>query len=311
MTGAGAPLRLAWDRGEAMVTPLSAAIHHLALRLPDGRRITPLAEAPWHDDEATVGDVSIAAHLRHLGGEWPCVPFGRTSVDPVTHGYGTDQHWTIIDRHSGAVSLGIDYPDAHPVARLTRTIAGVPGEARVAFTLTVETRAACRLPVGLHPIARLPDGEMALECKASHGETFPVVFEDGISRLAAGKRFADTSSLPLAGGGSIALGELARLPTEEAVQLFGVDGHAALRCPGEGYRLILDWDASHFPTLLLWLSAGGRTAKPWRGRFRGLGIEPLDATFEARDGSGVIAGGRQFAAGERWTTSYSIGADAG
>ena len=45
------------------------------------------------------------------------------------------------------------------------------------------------------------------------------------------------------------------------------------------------------------------------GRFRGFGVEPLNARFEARDGAVAIAGGRAFRAGEVWSTRYSIGAD--
>ena len=40
--------------------------------------LRPLAEAPWQGDADIAADASIPAHLRHLGGEWACVPFGRS-----------------------------------------------------------------------------------------------------------------------------------------------------------------------------------------------------------------------------------------
>ena len=304
--------RLQWPFGSAEVWPLGGTAHHVAFTLPDGRTVRPLAEASWHDDPATTGDESIPAHLRWLGGEWPCVPFGKTSADPIVHGHGTDNCWRFDAADDGAARLSIDYPAGHAIARLQRSIACVADRPALDFTLTVHARADFRLPVGLHPIVRLPDAGkgIALDAAFSHGETFPAVFETAVSRLAVGERFGSLGSLPLTGGGEVSLNDLAHLRTEEAAQLFGVDGVARVVWPDEGYALRLTWDPTDFPTLLLWLSAGGRLHNPWGGRFRGLGVEPLDAVFEAPDGVASIGGGRRFSAGEVWSTSYRIEAEA-
>lgn len=300
--------RLSWDRGRAEIWALSGAVHHLELDLPDGRAVRPLAEAPWHDDRTTTDDAAIPAHLRFLGGEWPCVPFGRTAVDPVVHGYGTDNAWEATQASRLAATVTIAYPPGHPVVRLTRTVNAVPGAPRLDFSLTAEARADCVLPVGLHPILALgqPGEEVRVEGGFTHGETFPVVFEKGVSRLAASTRFATPEALPLAGGNAVSFGNLLDETTEEAFQLFGVDGAIRVAYPKSGYAVRLEWNPADFPTLLFWVSTGGRTQQPWNGRFRGFGVEPLNARFEEAGGQGAIAGGRRFLAGEVWTTHYSI-----
>jgi hypothetical protein len=304
----GTPQPLVWSHGRAEIWPLGATIHHLEMRLPDGRLVRPLAEAPWHGDSDIIGDASIPAHLRHLGGEWPCVPFGSSAADPVTHGYGTDNRWRLLNGGRENSVWEIVYPADRPVERLRREIMGVHGHAAVDFTLTVTARRDCTLPIGLHPIVRLPDAGGTLRIEGSHayGETFPVVFQPDVSRLAPGARFAGTRALPLAGGGDTTLSALAAEVTEEAFQLFGVDGDLRAVYPDDGYALQLSWQARDFPTCLFWLSAGGRTAKPWNGRFRGLGIEPLDARFESSGDVAAIVGGRRMRAGEVWTTRYRM-----
>lgn len=309
MNGPGFRHKLAWDRGAAEIWALSAALHHLEMRLDDGRVIRPLAEAPWHDDAATTGDMAIAAHLRFLGGEWPCVPFGRSDADPVIHGFGTDNKWSLVESAPGTATLRIDYPEGHAISRLERTVSGAAGSARVDFTLTATARQDAVMPVGLHPILRLGEG-VQIEGRFAHGETFPTVFEPGVSRLAVATRFADTGALPLAEGGTVAFSDLLAATGEEAFQLFGVDGRLAIAYPRDSYRTVITWDEADFPTCLFWISTGGRRYAPWNGRFRGFGLEPLAARFADRLGSATIGGGRAFAAGQTWTTRYAIAVEA-
>lgn len=207
-----------------------------------------------------------------------------------------------------SASLSIGYPADRPIARLSRTIRGVPNEARVEFSLTVEARAACTLPVGLHPIMALgtPGEIVRVEGAFDHGETFPVVFEPDVSRLAPAARFSAMGALPLSGGGAVSFGALLNETTEEAFQLFGVNGALRVAYPGSGYAARLQWNPADFPTCLVWVSTGGRTHKPWNGRFRGFGVEPLNARFGAKGGEAFIGEGRTFLAGERWTTQYSL-----
>lgn len=307
-TSPGRSVRLEWSHGAADVFPLGAAIHNLTFVLAGGQLVRPLAEAPWHGEPGIVTDETIPAHLRHLGGEWPCVPFGRSSADPVGHGFGTDNLWTCETLDGDRQTWSIDYPDDRPVARVRRTIKPVADAPAVDFSLEVTARRNCTLPIGLHPIVRLPEaGErFAVEAAFARGEIFPVTFEAGVSRLRPCAQFHALDELPLVDGSAISLPGLCRERTEEAFQLMGAEGVVALAYPDAGYRLRISWDPSAFSTCLFWLSAQGRTAKPWGGRFRGLGVEPLEARFVERDGQGAIADGVALLPGQIWATSYRI-----
>ncbi len=302
---------LSWSHGSAEVRALSGAIHHLEFWLPDGSAVAPLAEAPWHDDDATTRDGAIPAHLRFLGGEWPCVPFGRTEADPVVHGFGTDNLWRFEEGGEG-VALSIDYPEDHPIARLRRTVRGVPGEARVEFTLAVTARRDCVLPVGLHPILALgtPGEAVRVEGAFSHGETFPVVFEPGVSRLRPAARFETPDLLPLAEGGTVSFGDLLKATTEEAFQLYGADGTLRIVYPQSGHAVRLDWNAerlSGLPVLGLDRRADGEAVERAVSRVRGRAAQ-CAFRREGRAGRNRRRP-RNFRAGETWTTRYFLGVE--
>jgi galactose mutarotase-like enzyme len=312
----GQPLHwsFSWDRGQADIHATGAALRNLVLELDDGSTIRPLAEAPWIGDPAVATDKEIAAHLRQLGGEWPCVPFGTTIIDPHHHGYCTDNDWHVTSQGVGTISLAIDYPATHPIARLERRISGVPGTAAIDMELAVEVRRTCKLPLGLHPIFRLPDkGRLQLDPGAfSRGLTFPKVFEPGVSRLKLGAEFRSLDTVPLARGGAADLSELPADLREEIIQLEAVAGSVGLFYPDGGHTVRLDWNPVDFPSLVLWLSDCGREAAPWSKRFRGIGVEPVngyfdDASLSSHAPAGVSVG-RRFTSGERWSTRYSISA---
>lgn len=307
--------KLGWDRGHAEVFATGAALHNLVFTLDDGSFCQPLAEAPWVDDAALATGGAIPDHLKLLGGEWPCVPFGTTAVDPHHHGYGSDNAWHVTSRSEGAIDLAIDYPEDHPITRLERRVAGVPGETVINLDLTVIARADCVLPVGLHPIFRLPDAGKRMHLAASgfsRGHAFPQVFEPGVSRLAVGARFAALDAVPLAGGGSADLSSPPADLREEIVLLESTNGGVHISYPDDGYAAHLEWSGEHFPSLVLWLSDRGRSALPWSNRFRGIGIEPVAAFFDntalAAYAPEGVALGRRFSAGQRWTTRYRISA---
>ncbi len=306
--------QLAWDRGHAEIFATGAALHNLVFAFDDGSSCRPLAEAPWIGDATLAKDDRVSAHLKLLGGEWPCVPLGTTTVDPHHHGYGTDNAWHVTGEGMGAIELAVDYPQDHPVARLERRISGVRGETAIDLELTVVARKGCMLPVGLHPIFRLPEAgkRMRLAAGFARGHTFPGVFEPGVSRFAAGTEFAALDAVPLATGGSADLSGPPAELREEIVFLEGIDGGVALSYPDDGYTVRLEWNSADFPSLVLWLSDRGRSAAPWSNRFRGIGIEPVAAFFDNTDlaawAPAGVALGRQFFAGERWTTNYRISA---
>ncbi len=301
--------------------------------LADGRQIAPFHIAPWFESGEAADQPGI---LQRLRGEWPCVPFGTAAdraalggwpasraagePDPRPHGFGSNHHWHWLETTGPELALAIDYPAAHPVSRLERRVQPVAGKAAIEFELTVHTRRDCILPIGLHPIFRLPAeaGMMQLEIAAGAGATFPGQV-DPSSIFSPGQFVDDWRAVALNDGTIL---DPSRLPlaqhTEDLLQLLNAGGHAALHNRAENYRVRLDWNATDFPGLLLWFSNFGRQHAPWNGRHLALGVEPVCAAFDlgcqvSSSPNPISARGnptaRTFRAGEVFVTRYRVAVD--
>lgn len=299
------------------------------------REVSLLAVAPWGDDIGPEHD-ALPPVMKRMRGEWPCAPFGAPAApaglpwrwrprrpagwtDPAIHGHAANSLWTLTRREEAAAELAIDYPAEHPVKRLERRIAGVPGEAAVAIELRVEARRAVALPVALHPVFGLPRKPRAalLEPGAfAAGRVYPLQAEPDVSLLVPDAEFTSVESIPSTAGEA----SIARLPmatdTEELVQLCGTGGAVSLVDMEQGCRTTLRFDPEAFPSVLLWIASRGRASYPWRGRFAAVGIEPVRAAFDlgvdvSCDPNNPIAKAGyatalELAAGEVFSTSYRI-----
>jgi hypothetical protein len=288
---------LAWSHGVVAAQRLGAMLAPVTFVLGDGRQVSPLHIAPWAGE---AGTESLPGILRRLRGEWPCVPFGY-SVPPdgftpewakcirpaaageEVHGHSSNHHWRWEEAPAGALRLSIDYPEDGPVSRLERTITPDPSAPAIDLDLRIEVRDDCRLPIGLHPVFRLPatPGGARLEPgRFDHGLTYPATVEPSAPLFARDGRFANLQQVPSRTGTAV---DASRLPlaadTEELLQLNGIDGRAALVNEAEGYRVTLSWQREHFPSLLLWLSNRGRKMPPWNGRHVAIGVEPICSPF--------------------------------
>ena len=322
---------LDWAHGSLTVLARGAMLGPVTFRLPDGRSVAPLWAAPWGPDETP------ETLLQTVRGEWPCVPFGYTSAaTPDTppdwaavlvpgaagewaHGYGSHHVWTWDDAGPGAIALHIDYPAGDPIRRLTRTLMPDPAGTAIDLTLTIEARADCALPMGLHFTFAMPDSPGALTLDPgpfAEGRTFPGRFEAGRSLAATDQGFADLAQVPAAGGGTL---DLTRLPlaaeTEELLLLNHSGGEVRLRHAAEGWQAVARWDPAAFPSLLMWLSNKGRQYAPWNARNLALGLEPVISPFgfgvaTAAGPNPMAARGvptaRVFRAGEVMTTRYRL-----
>ncbi len=288
---------LGWAHGALTVQRLGAMLAPITFVLADGRQVSPMHVAPWAN---APGTEALPGILRKLRGEWPCVPFGYSvpahgwaeawacvmgppEPDEEAHGYSSNHAWNWLDGDDGSLALTLAYPKASPVARVERKLTPDPSAPAVDIELSVAVRRACRLPIGLHPVFRLPGvaGAAALELGPfREGRTYPHDVEPGAEWFARNKTFAKLSSVPARGGGVV---DASRLPladdTEELLQIEGLDGMVALANPLEGYRVKLSWQKEHFPSLLLWYSNRGRKGAPWDGRHVAIGIEPICSPF--------------------------------
>lgn len=325
---------IAWAHGMASVQALGGMLGPVTFLLPDGRQVSPLHVAPWFDDPTRMDQPAI---LQDLRGEWPCIPFGtdvpRTLPQGwtatgetfdgagVPHGHSSNAEWVFSEVTSDRLTLTCDYPKTHPIRRLTRTIAADPKAPALDITLKVEARHPCRLPIGLHPTLRLPTtGQARLDPPTfRQGRVFPLDVEPGQGLLAPGSTFASLSEVPRRGKGALSLAALPLTEnTEELVQLTGVTGGFRLHHP-DNWTVTLDWDTTHFPSLLLWISNRGRSYAPWNSRHVALGVEPVNAAFDLGPAistapNPISAAGiytsQAFDPAKPFTTSYRIGVTA-
>ncbi len=278
-------------RASAAVRGLSGALVALEFDL-GGRTVRPLADPPWDSPPDLTGDDPPAAHLTVLGGEWPCVPFGRSGADPVKHGFGTDHSWRLISADATTARLTIDYPGAHPVARLDRSIRLSEDAPRVDLSLTIHARRATTLPVGLHPILALPRAPGALRlCPAPHGTilTAPAGLAPATSRLVADQEIGPDGLALSQDGSHICLWDQPGPESEDLVLIRNCGGALRVENRERGYALHLVWDAAALPHLLLWIANPGLARDPRLAGFRGLGTEPVAAYFDSTpDGAGGV-----------------------
>lgn len=288
---------LGWAHGALTIQRLGAMLAPVTFVLADGRQVSPMHIAPWSNEPE--GD-ALPGILRKLRGEWPCVPFGYSvpaegwpaawarvmgppEPDEEAHGHSSNHHWTWRESGSGSLSLSLIYPQASPVERVERTVTPDPSAPAIDIEFKIVVRHACRLPIGLHPVFRLPVETRAATLELGgfdEGRTYPHDVEPGAALFARDKNFFELTAVPSRSGKTV---DASRLPlaaaTEELLQIEGADGMAALVNHAEGYRVDLTWQKEHFPSLLLWYSNRGRKAAPWNGRHVAIGIEPICSPF--------------------------------
>ena len=293
-SSSAAARRLRWSHGEAELQALGGMLAPVVFKAAGQPDFSPLQVAPWADEP---GAERWPGGLRRLRGEWPCVPFGRCDRpaglpadwsprepgDAWGHGYASQHAWQWLEPDDPlALGLQITLPADQPVARLTRTVRALAGEAALEIELRIEARRACTLPVALHPTLRLDAGRVELSlAHTGPGLSYPVPAEPGRSRLASGARFEQLGDVPLAAGGR---GDFSRFPqpedSEDLLLLLDLQGPVTAHYLDAGWSLTLDWDRAALPDLMLWVSHRGRLHAPWNGRHWALGVEPVNGAFD-------------------------------
>jgi hypothetical protein len=295
----GAPLDLLaldWPHGALRVSPVGAMLAELVFHLPDGP-FAPFARPHWSPDDSLLR--ALPAHLRHLGAEFVCLPFGVGGpLDAIApgwsgfslehcndppHGPAANAIWRVEEQGVGDIRLTLEYPADHAVRRLTRTLAVRPDAPAVDLELAIDVRRATRLPLGLHPILSLdvPAESLRLEARFRRGLTYPASVPGGAMRAAVGRDFVNLAAVPARMGGAIDVARLPKAaPMEDVLQLCDIEGAVEASFVERGAVLSLDWDRDLLPSCLLWISDRALAGAPWGGRYRGLGIEPIASCFD-------------------------------
>ncbi|AQP46159.1 hypothetical protein RPIT_12820 [Tessaracoccus flavus] len=256
-----------------------------------GGFVSPLYEAPW------LGQWQGDPLLAHLRGDFVCVPFGMPG-----HGYAANHAWELLDVSDERAVLSIAYPEDHPVERVTREV--VCADGALEFADSIEMREPASLPLGLHPMFRLPDGvgEARLVLPDAAAILTPPQPPEPTARLLPGQRFIDPTRAPSVDGTA----DLTRLPwegrSEDLAQLVDVvEGRVGLVV--DGVTTVLEWDQTVLKHCLLWVSNRGRDYPPWNGRNLCLGVEPVTSAFDL---GAEASAGRNPVADEGVQTAVSL-----
>ena len=294
---------------QADVYSVGGALHNLCFTLPDGRSVSPLAEADWQAAYLEKTGSGRARHLELLGGEWPCVPFGASGLDPAHHGFGTDNHWTLEQHDENRLSLSINYPKDHTITQLRRDITLPMGASHVEIMLAITAGRDAVVPIGVHPILRIPDTNAWSLVPGRHNNATTSIKPTNVN---------GTSVVPkreVCGSGDVALRHRQRANlwnnpgvfNDALIQLWNTDGHFELHDKQAGIATWLDWDPSDLPHCLLWFANPGLSLDGAQNGFRGLGVEPIHANFDGYEGTEIPPVGVALTAGKTWHTTYRIG----
>ena len=276
---------LYWKHGKATVLTTAAMLADCVFALPTGL-FAPFARAPWMGQ---VQDPAMIGHLRELGGDFACLPFGigrpvsnappewaalltGPTSGPI-HGPAADAEWSVVAACDHGITLALDYPGTSPVLRVERTVAARPDTPALDCTFRIHARRRAQISAGLHPILRLPDtpGRLHITADFDFGLTHPGYGGQEFHRLGAVPRPQ----------GPIDLSHVPLFPrTDLNVQLCGMRGPLRAHYLDERAGLEQDWDRAVLPSLQIWHTDGGISGAPWHNAYRGIGLEPVASAFD-------------------------------
>ena len=267
----------------------------------DGQKIKPLHEPDWLTDDSNDFD-SLPGILQNLKGEFPCVPFGINSpVEELMHdwqssfsekpylvnephGYCSNKNWELIDKNSNKLEFKINYPKNDLVNYLIRSIQVDDNNPnQIMCNLQVYVKEDCELPIGLHPMLRIPKNKSKIKIIPGNfkfGLNYPGLVLKDKTLGAIGKEF---SNLEKVDGFDGKLKDLSQPPFEgnfeDLFQLCGVDGKMSLENYEENYKFDFVWNPNHFNSVLMWVSNKGREEYPWNSNHVTIGFEPITSAF--------------------------------
>jgi hypothetical protein len=286
-------LESACVRGRVYTT--GALFTEAEFRLGSDRWVRPLAQAPWSGKP----NLELPGHLRRLGGEFFCLPFGgggairepapgwedlaKGPVKEPMHGPAANNDWAIVEYCGNEATLALDAPLTSPIKHLERRIALASDRPRVDIVVSIEMRRSASLPIAFHPILRLPENPrtLHLDIDFALGLTYPGIIEPDRMLCEPGKTFTSLARVPARSRGTV---DLLSFPLgariEDVVMLAGVCAPIRARFIEEDFKLEIDWSRSLLPHCMVWIHDRGLDSLPWEGRFRGLGLEPMAAAFD-------------------------------
>jgi hypothetical protein len=272
-------LQIANEHVDAWVTIRGGQMAPVTFRDADAE-LQPYSLAPW---QPGTSDVPVLDVLR---GDFFCMPFGPLE-DGSIHGAPANKPWS-VDSHSaerldlsigldgipGTVHRSIELRQGQTVVYQRFTVRGVEGD----FTY------------GTHPIIDCRPGVRISTSATQWCSVYPDVFSDPAAGetqiLQPGATFTSLEEIPRIDGTTL---DMSRYPTaaghEDLVMLVGDPKAGPIGWSAVSFGTSI-WFAlkklSDFPSTLLWISNGGRSATPWNSQHVGrVGVEDVYSYFAA------------------------------
>jgi hypothetical protein len=255
-----------------------------------GRTVSPYSLAPWQP--ADFND-DIPVLLRVLRGDFFCFPFGITENVPHPHGPPANCAWSVERTAPGVAEMSLR--STQPPALLRKRLELRPGQTAL-YQEHLISEAEGDFNYGHHPILYFPEGVTA-EIRLSAwrlGRVYPGRFADPSigerSSLRPGATINARYEVATDDGGVTSLARFpARSDRVDLVMFSAADpGLAWTAVTYPDFVWIALRRAEDFPSTVLWLSNGGRSAPPWQSRHtRRLGIEDVCSHFH--DGAHLSA----------------------
>lgn len=267
------------------VTARGGHMAPVVFHLP-GRDVSPYALAPWEPSEHP----NLPPLLSVLRGDFMCLPFSGQIAGPP-HGETANAVWTKIDSDRNSLCMKIVTRDTG--ATVEKTFSTRKGHHAIYFEHQIKGLDG-NFNYGTHPIldfSHLPEGAGRITTSPFHwASVFPGPFAnsaDGETQaLKECAEFSDLREVKLAAGGTTDLTHYpARLGNEDLVMMSHPPATAEQpfawsAAVMDGYVWFALKNPVDFPSTLLWMSNGGRTAPPWNSRHLGrLGIEDVCSHF--------------------------------
>jgi len=286
--------RLASTDVEVFVTQLGG---HLGPVVFDrlGRRIQPLAVAPWAEEELPS---DVPPILRVLRGDFLCLPFGGNAKPfggerhPV-HGETANATWAFesLDREDPATTLHLSLKTRIRRGQVDKFITLVDGHQAV-YTRHRISGMKGPMCLGHHAMLRFPDRPGSGSVSTSPfvvGRVLPEPTERpeqrGYSLLKPGAGFTTLQEVPTITGEKC---DLSRYPARrgfEDIAMLVSDTEVpfawtAVSFPRERYVWLALKDPRVLRSTVFWFSNGGRHYPPWSGRHVNvMGLEEVTSYF--------------------------------
>jgi len=259
-------------------------------------RVQPFSIAPWR---ASALPPKAPRVLRHLRGDFFCLPFGLGDRPwhgeryPL-HGETSGNRWDLVhvERTGDTTELVASMRTMAPAGTVTKRIMLKSGQTVLYCSHEIEGVSG-PMCFGHHAMLRLPDRR-----NAGHLAFSPIRFgqvrpSDSIApsllerwSLKPGATFRDLHQVPLARGGYEDLTRFpARSKSDDLVLVVSRPTIAlawsTVTLPAERYLWFSLKKPKQLAATLLWYSNGGFQSPPWNGRHRPvLGIEEITALFD-------------------------------